>query len=399
MEKQTLANLEINKDDQFEDVLYRLGQLKETGRIENTWEEIALFVKYLFPNVANSESWLRKSYKKLKIERAAADASSGDADASERGMINYFEALHKERLRIKDERVSMRRQWREDGRRTELFDLFETEISRAEPIKYKAIPTTDCKKAVVVCLGDLHYGLCYDTIGGTYNSDIAKERVMHYAEDIKSIAEKENARLAYVFLLGDMISGNIHTTTRIENREDIVEQIVGASELTAEFLRQLASSFMFTYVNSVPGNHSRVDANMDNTLRGERMDNLVMYYCKTKLEKINNIDFIENTFDSTVGLFDIFGKVYASVHGDLDPDMKASAARISTQLKKPLYCLLLGHLHVASTQFEDTVYIRNGSVCGSGDEYTMKKRLFGPPIQMCAVVSEQGIESVHPVKL
>lgn len=399
METQKLTDYKPNENETLEDVLFRIGQLKETGKIETTWEEIALFMKDLFAKADHSEIWFRRAYKKIKIERAAADASSEDADASERGIIKYFNELHKERLRIKDERNSIRREKREDSRRTELFELFETEIQKAKPIRREPITYTNYDKAMLICLGDLHYGLDYRSAGGIYDSNIANNRIIDYENKIEYIAKQNECSVAYVCLLGDMISGNIHTTTRIENREDIVEQIVGVSELVSDFLRHLSGVFSVVNVNSVPGNHSRVDANMDNTLRGERMDNLITWYCKAKLSDINNIIFVENKFDSTVGTFEIFGKTYASVHGDYDPDMKISAARIAAQLGKPLYCLILGHLHVATTQFEDVVYLRNGSVCGSGDEYTMKKRLFGPPIQVCAVVSHDGIESVHPVRL
>ena len=61
--------------------------------------------------------------------------------------------------------------------------------------------------------------------------------------------------------------------------------------------------------------------------------------------------------------------------------------------------MLAGHMHVADARFENTGFIRNGSVCGSGDEYTVKKRLFGPPIQVCMVVTETGVEAIYPVKL
>jgi hypothetical protein len=43
--------------------------------------------------------------------------------------------------------------------------------------------------------------------------------------------------------------------------------------------------------------------------------------------------------------------------------------------------------------------IRNGSVCGSGDEYTMKKRLFGYPCQVCLIVNENGIKDYIPIAL
>ena len=394
---QQIIDITPTENENLNDFLLRLGQLKEDGAITCTWEDIAVFIGGLFPEDKHNESWCRRHYKKLKTQRLTVESQSEDSDSNT--VIDYFKALQKERNRIKDERLSIYRNSRETSRRDELFELFETEIQKAVPIKNKGYTSVCNNKALYVCLSDLHYGATFNSVAGVYDSEIAWERVLKYAEEIKAIGEKEGCSDVYVSLMGDMISGNIHATTRIENREDIVGQIIGASELSAEFLRQLAGSFNSVFVNAVPGNHSRIDPNMDNTLRNERMDNLITYYCKVKLENISNIHFQENGFDSTVGVFEIFGKTYACVHGDMDPNMRASASRISSQLRKPLYCLLLGHLHVASLDMEDVVYVRNGSVCGSGDEFTMKKRLFGDPIQVCLCVSERGIEGYYPINL
>ena len=109
--------------------------------------------------------------------------------------------------------------------------------------------------------------------------------------------------------------------------------------------------------------------------------------------------FADNTLDTSIGSFNIFGKTYICVHGDMDNDLKASVQRIEPMLGHKIDYMLAGHMHVADARIENTGFIRNGSVCGSGDEYTVKKRLFGPPVQVCLTVSEVGVESIHPVKL
>lgn len=83
----------------------------------------------------------------------------------------------------------------------------------------------------------------------------------------------------------------------------------------------------------------------------------------------------------------------------MDNDLKASAQRIEQMAGQKIDYLLAGHMHVADTRIENIGFIRNGSVCGSGDEYTVKKRLFSPPVQVCMVVSAKGVEAIHPVKL
>jgi len=393
------CNTTVKDGESFEDYIIRIGKLKLEGRLAETWENINIYLRKTFEGYDKGETWLRKTVKKLMFERAAAAASSEDAGESERGILEVFDAARMERIRARDERTSINRVWRERSRKEELLDLFEACIEKTEPIEVPKFEDSDLANAMLISLSDIHYGLAYDSYVGKYNSDIAKERVMHYADSIIEIANKNQCRTAYLCLMGDMISGNIHTTVRIENRENIVEQITGVSELVSEFIRKLAEHFEHIWVYTVPGNHSRIDANLDNTMRGERMDNLVTWYCETKLANLKHVSFESNNLDITVAVFPIGEKFYACVHGDMDMDPKVSAAKIAAQIRTPLYCLMLGHMHVASMQYEDMVYLRNGSVCGSGDEYTMKKRLFGAPVQVCAVVSNSGIKSIHPVTL
>ena len=152
-------------------------------------------------------------------------------------------------------------------------------------------------------------------------------------------------------------------------------------------------------VNSVDGNHSRVDLSADDALRAEKLDALIPWYCKTKLQLIDNVVFQDNELDSSIGNMSIFGKTYVCVHGDMDNDLKTSAQRIEQMMGNKIDYLLAAHMHIADCRIENVGFIRNGSVCGSGDEYTVKKRLFGPPVQVCMIVSKDGVEAIHPVKL
>ena len=79
---------------------------------------------------------------------------------------------------------------------------------------------------------------------------------------------------------------------------------------------------------------------------------------------------------------------------------KQTATHIEKALSRHVDYLLAGHMHVPEMRAEDTMYIRNGSVCGSGDDYTVKKRLFSPPCQVFMVISKTGdVDSVHTVNL
>lgn len=254
-------------------------------------------------------------------------------------------------------------------------------------------------KTVYAMLSDVHYGIAFESSAGKYDSGVAAERIMRYADEIIRIGKDAKATECYVSLMGDMISGTIHTTIRVENRENLIEQVVGVSELVAAFLHRLAGYYDSVIVNSVDGNHSRTASVAEDALRAEKLDALIPWYCKTKLANLSNVQFQNNALDSSIGTFSILGKTYVCVHGDMDGDLKTSAQRIESLMGHKVDYLLAGHMHVADCRIEHTGFIRNGSVCGSGDEYTMKKRLFGPPVQVCLVVSETGVDAIHPVRL
>jgi predicted phosphodiesterase len=113
-----------------------------------------------------------------------------------------------------------------------------------------------------------------------------------------------------------------------------------------------------------------------------------------------NVDFVVNEFDPTIGSFRIGNKLFISVHGDMEKDLKTTATVIEKAIGTHIDYLLAGHMHVPEMRVEDTTYIRNGCVCGSGDDYTVKKRLFSPPCQVFMVIGQDGsVRSVYTVNL
>ena len=391
-----------------DEYLYRIGNMKEDGIIQDTWKELTrVFNHVLRARLPEwDESSVRKRFRRLQAEPPVefpdppAEPSpepdpAADAEAE-------VAAMSRERQLIQDIRVSQTRQMRQAARAQSLQEIMQQELRKhlvSKPELKRAPLRKPQSKALYAMLSDIHYGICFNNKAGKYDSDIAKKRVMYYAEKLCRIGVEQKLDTIYVSLMGDMISGSIHQTVRLENREDIVRQVIGASELTAGFLYELAKYFEHIYVNAVPGNHSRVDKSFDDAARGEKLDDLITWYCKTRLEQVDSIEFIDNKIDPTIGDFTIFGKHYISVHGDFDADLALSAMKISRLTKEHVDYILAGHMHVPDLRFEDTGYIRNGSVCGSGDEYTAKKRLYAPACQVCMVVSEFGVESVYPVAL
>lgn len=312
--------------------------------------------------------------------------------------------IRKEKQKLFDERAALNKIKRDEARLEEDIDKMRELIAQTGKEKYRpiAVKRSTGDTDLIVCLSDLHIGQDVDAWTGQYNSDIAKERLDMYFNEVVNIGKRNASQSVYVLLMGDLISGNIHLTTQLENRENAVEQVVKASELVSDFIFRLSEQFDSIYVNSVVGNHSRINLK-ENVLRSERLDTLVPWYLKAKLEHIKNIYFESSTigsYDATIGTVVVRGKEYWMVHGDFDGFDQSGVAKLVLMIGHSPEGIFYGHMHNNAYQsINDISIIRSGSLCGTGDDYTMSKRIQGSPSQMVVVVDERGIKSLNPVTL
>ena len=253
---------------------------------------------------------------------------------------------------------------------------------------------------MVVCLSDIHFGLNVECGFGAYNEDIINIYLDRYYKKICDIKELYNIDDCYLLLLGDLISGNIHYTVQLQNREDAISQSQKISEIIASFAYELGKIFNMVYINGVAGNHSRIGYK-DEVLRGERLDNIIPWYMKASLSHINNIVFIDsNNYDDTIAQFEIYNQNYWAVHGDFDKLDESGISKLVMMFGYKPAGLFMGHFHKCEyTEVAGVPLIRSGSFCGTVDDFTIKKRISGIPSQMIAIVSEDGIECCYPVNL
>lgn len=373
--------------------------MKRNGEIKNTWDELAIILSRETGMMGGENKW-RKHYDRIKrVFRPETNTVDVATEMSPEIYSRYLD-MEKKRIQLRDERLAYKKNISCSARHDAILDLFKNEIRKAVPPNKPDTPVClmNRSKAMIAMLSDIHYGMTFDNASGSYDRCVAEQRVLAYAERIIDIADENNINVCYVPLMGDLISGNIHSTIRIENRENLVQQVIGVSELIAEFLDCLAVNFDEVYVVNVPGNHSRM-TEKDDAMNGERLDNLPIWYCKAKLDDYPNVLFITDNTDDTMAEFDVCGKKYVAVHGDYDGDAVKATHRIRDVIGSKFECLLTAHMHVFEAKFDECKMVRNGSVVGSGDEFTQRLRLKSDPYQVVVICNEDGIESIHPVKL
>lgn len=385
--------------------LWRIGKMVDAGKIES-WKDITptLNKQLREDDEYYDESAYRKKYQAAKKFYDEIFSQQGDEDFKKE-QEEILREIKKEKIKLRDERTESNRGIRIEARVEDKLDYFEKIIANQGKVDYKPLKPaerelikTKSDNDLVIMLSDLHIGQTFASAWGRYNLEVAKDRMNQYLNKIIEIKDRHNSENCFVTLQGDMISNSIHKTIAITNRENVIEQVISASEMITAFLAELSKIFNNVTVASVVGNHSRIDKKED-ALKDERLDTLIEWYAKSKLENFENIEFIE-PYDNTFNCFVVRNKHYFIVHGDYDRFDMAGVAKLSMMAGYFPYCILFGHRHFpATTEINGIKLVQSGSFPGAGDDHTIELRLSGKPSQTVLVCNEDGIECNYTVEL
>lgn len=302
-------------------------------------------------------------------------------------MLEQAREIEKQRIRLSDERNALKKMIREDARRDAIMDEIKEQLLLQTPLPYysPAFNTAwEGNGTLVVVASDWHIGLSFNTPYGKYNSDIAYARIMQYAEEVKAAAQLYQAQKCIVAFAGDLISGQIHNSIRCQNREQIVKQIKLASEYASKFISEIAGYFESVDVRSIGGNHSRV-SEKDDVMLGEMLDDLVPFYVRARLSNCQNVHVFERKFETAFESFYIGNKHTVLVHGDYDVMSESGVAKLERLTQGVVDVLIGAHLHENVFRDMSKVHLlQGGTLSGSGDEYTFKRRLTCDPSQLMA---------------
>lgn len=301
-------------------------------------------------------------------------------------MLEQAREIEKQRIRLSEERTALKKMMREEARKDAFMEMLKEQMLSETPLPCIKMSETmwEGNGTLVVIASDWHIGLSFNTPYGQYNSDIAYERIMKYAEDVKAASYLYKAKRCVVAFAGDLISGQIHTTIRCENREQIVKQIKLASEYAAKFIAEIAASFEEVDVRSIGGNHSRVSEKEDAML-GEMLDDIIPFYVKARLSDFKNVCVHEQEYDTGFESFYIGNLHTILVHGDYDVMNDAGVAKLERLTQGVVDVLIGAHLHENVSRDMSKVHmLQGGTLSGSGDNYTFKRRLTCDPSQLMA---------------
>lgn len=390
-----------------EQYIWRVGRYKDSGLLDMSWEDIADVMnrELGMEDSPLAEDSYRKPYRQAKrfYDAGVFSDSSDESYLSE--IREERHELEKERVKVRDERNELRRVLREQARKESFREQIVRAVSECDvsPLEYD-VDSVDRQWDIedgndLICtFFDVHAGLNVDGYFNKFNQDVLRDRIKRYLDKILEVQYRHGSENTYV-ILSELLSGNIHPTLRIENNQNLIEQFLMVTNYIAEFLSVLSYCFNNVYVCVCPGNHSRMNANKEESLRGENMDILAIPYLEAKMQNFDNVHFGSNDVDSMIAMFEVRGKRVMALHGD-----RTSMSNVVEKLTmyvgvKPdiVYC---GHMHTNAmvTSF-DTKVIQAGCFSGSGDQFTSDKMLRGNPEQVISVITSDGLECNYDVRL
>lgn len=380
-----------------EELIYRItGEKEQIG----SWQAVADILNELL-GTEYTESKFRKQRQAFDKMLAANQSKFIDSDTQLREIEIQKRELERRKIQFRDERNAWQKQNYIDARVEQKLDLLEEKLLEQGRSNFDIHENANISSDndILVILSDFHIGQCFSSVWGEYNSDIAQKRLNQLLNEVISIQKLHNSEKCYVSLQGDMLSGNIHKTIQVTNRENVIEQIKITTELISSFCYELTKYFSVVFLSSVVGNHTRMDKK-EESLHDERLDDIITWGIGLSLKHIDNFHILKRMIDNGIADMDIRGKTYIAVHGDFDGYNKTGVSNLCMHLGFIPYAITYGHLHTCAVDETNGVkMIRGGSLAGSGDSYTIEKRLSGKPSQMVCVCNKHGVMCYYPIEL
>ena len=379
-----------------EELIFRICNDKEQI---GSWQDVANIINELTGN-DYGESTYRKKYQSFQKMLSANQSKFADSESQLREIEDQIRELERMKIQFRDERRSWNKQNYENSRFDEVMNILVERMDNFAKTDFTphSSPTIDSDKNMIICLSDLHIGQCFSSYFGEFNSDIAKERLQKYMNEILNIARDNHVKKAYVFMLGDNISNSLHKTIEVSNKENVIDQLKLSIEYISSFCYELTKHFEHVYLASASGNHSRLQAK-DLAQHSERLDAFIAWdVCRT-LQYVDNFhSLLHRSIDDGIADVNIDGKTYLLIHGDYDTPTKTGYLNLSNIVGFFPDYICCGHKHFCFYS-QESKFIQSGSLAGSGDDYCIEKRLAGQASQMVCIVDKTGVKSVHPIML
>lgn len=287
---------------------------------------------------------------------------------------------YKERVRLQDARREYYKNLRVEARYDNLVDTIKEAMEYMPNLEFRCRDVDFDGAKASLLISDLHYGALVDNPINYYDTEVCKERMNTLLNKTVKYCAIHHVKELYVNLAGDLVCGNIHLTSRVEQEEDIITQTMQVAELLTNFLAELSKHVDNITVVCVQGNHSRVHPNIKESLNQENFERIIFEYIKLRLPEIR---ILRNGNEDWIA-YNIGDKKIFLEHGDKSSVSSAKEKAVNMVGYAP-DVILFGHFHHMEVNDKNgTDVVVNGSVMGV-DSYAIKCRFNTEPYQVMQV--------------
>ena len=328
--------------------------------------------------------------------------------------VNAKDPLYNQTKRIEHERKALLDQQRvldaklsHAGRLEALGDrLFEAALTltpKLHNLYQEELHTIRGNNEAVLVLADWHYGMKTYNVWNEYSTDICVNRVRKLIDGTVERMKLHKPSKLHILVLGDMISGAIHTTSRIESEQLVCDQIMQVSELIAETVAELSQYVPELNLYCTYGNHSRTVQSKKDSIHTDNIERLIPWWLELRLAGFNHVHIINSEYPEFATM-NVCGYHICATHGDLEKKVntagKSLYALFSQRFDQKIDYIILAHRHHLE-EFEElaieTISVR--ALCGT-DNFANTKRLYSIPGQTLLFFNpECGRDASYNIRL
>lgn len=347
--------IEIKKkiDETEEQFLWRIGQMVDSGKIEN-WKSINNIVNKelgIEEDRWRDESAFRKRYQAAKkfydncFSKMEPEAYAKEVQVMKR-------ELEKERNKIRTEKLEYARWIREEARDEMIKDEIISSISKLKPL---SIPTyikpNYSNKSYLLCISDSHYGIefsikdLFGNIINEYSPEIFEKRMWDLFNQVVYIIKKENIDILYIWELGDGIESIIRLNSQLMKlRYGIIDSAIRYADFISVWLNELSQYVKINFQMTIDSNHCelRICNAPKGSFSEENMSKVMLTLIKERLKNNPNINIIENPTGMCYSQLIVWNCV--GIHGDVK-DIGKACDELSRLYNLPVDYLIAGHYH------------------------------------------------------
>ena len=386
----------------YEEWKYRVIFAKVEKKCKLSWGEISNLL-----NLDCGGDYLRKIA--YGVKKYADFLATREEEAYESGrysdelteLENKTFAMQREKMRMQDQKRELNKLLRDWARAEHIQGEMNKAVQRmakSKPLSFKPRVPNDAPNEAALLLSDWHKGMVTNNHNNTFNDAVFRERIETLVNEVIERGHQQNVGSLHVFCLGDLVNGLIHVTTRINNEENVIKQTMQVAETLSEVIGKFSEEFDKVNLYWSRGNHDRVTPDKKESLTKESFFDFIPWYLESRLEGIENVEFVDSNLDDEIVYASIMGNDIFAVHGHRD---KLNTAIQNLSLLYHIFpdYVFMGHFHhAAEKEIQGAEVIVNGSLCGT-DDYAVSLRRMSKPSQKLIIFDGKGRLCTYNLRL